>query len=290
MVDTNTPPQHMQFNALVDFPFGRGKRWLGNVNKPTNELVGGWQLAAAGHIQVTDFAVLTTNFGPTPNGDVPSRYNIHRYKKSVPITDCSSGTCLKEYLWFNGYIAPTVISGNTCSAGLSNVVSGLPQGANYASAVAYETPMDISCSAPSAGKTVTDKYYGDNDVLMSGVTGLAYPGAKAQANGTEIGYGVVPSNNDNGASESTIDVTNPYGHTILNGPMNWGVDASLFKVFPITERMNLRINVDAFNAFNNQGLANPSGTTGETCVQAGTSACSSFNTPRQLQISARFTF
>jgi hypothetical protein len=72
--------------------------------------------------------------------------------------------------------------------------------------------------------------------------------------------------------------------------MNWGVDSSLFKVFPITERMYLRINLDAFNTFNNQGLANPSSTTGETCVQPGTSACSSFNTPRQLQISARFTF
>jgi hypothetical protein len=149
--------------------------------------------------------------------------------------------------------------------------------------------MDVYCTANGSSPT-TDKYYGLNDVAMSGVTGLAYPGAKAQANGTVIGYGDVPSNNDNGASESTIDVTNPYGHTILNGPMNWGVDSSLFKVFPITERMNLRINVDAFNTFNNQGLANPSSTTGETCVSAGTSACSSYNTPRQLQISARFNF
>ena len=277
MVDTNTPPQHLQFNALIDIPFGRGKRWLSAVNKPMNELVGGWQLAAAGHIQVTDFAVLTTNWGPWSR--------LVKYKKSAPITDCTSGTCLKEYEWFNGYIAPTALANNTCSAGLSTVVSGLPGGWNP-----YESPMDTTCSAPVAGKTVTDKYYGDNDVAMSGVTGLAYPGAKAQANGTVIGYGIVPSNNDNGASESTIDVTNPYGHTILNGPMNWGVDSSLFKVFPITERMYLRINLDAFNTFNNQGLANPSSTTGETCVQPGTSACSSFNTPRQLQISARFTF
>jgi hypothetical protein len=48
--------------------------------------------------------------------------------------------------------------------------------------------------------------------------------------------------------------------------------------------------MDAFNVFNNQGLSNPSATTGETCVQAGTSVCSSHNTPRQLQISARFSF
>ncbi len=63
MVDTNTPPQHLQFNGLIDFPFGRGKRWLGNVNKPLNEVVGGWQLAAAGRFTVTDFAITTTNLG-----------------------------------------------------------------------------------------------------------------------------------------------------------------------------------------------------------------------------------
>jgi len=283
MVDTNTPPQHLQFNALIDFPFGRGKRWLSGVSKPMNELVGGWQLAAAGRIQVLDFAVLTTNWGPTAR--------LVKYKKSAPITDCSSGQCVKEYEWFNGYIAPTTLTSNSsvdgvpgCAGTSTKTVSGLP-----GSWEPYEAPMDVYCTANGSSPT-TDKYYGLNDVAMSGVTGLAYPGAKAQANGTVIGYGDVPSNNDNGASESTIDVTNPYGHTILNGPMNWGVDSSLFKVFPITERMNLRINVDAFNTFNNQGLANPSSTTGETCVSAGTSACSSYNTPRQLQISARFNF
>jgi hypothetical protein len=277
MVDTNTPPQHVQFNGLIDFPFGRGKRWLSNVNKPLNEVVGGWQLAADGNLTVTDFAITTTNWGPTSK--------LAKFKKSALITDCTSGTCIKEYEWFNGYIAPTALSGNTCSAGLANVVSGLPGGW-----APYQTPLDTSCSAPAGGKTKTDQYYGDNNVAMSGVTGPSYPGAKTQANGTVIGYGVVPSNNDNGASESAIDVTNPFAHTVLNGPLNWGVDASLFKVFPIKESMSLRVNLDAFNAFNNQGLANPSATTGETCVQAGTSICSSHNTPRQLQISARLTF
>jgi hypothetical protein len=89
---------------------------------------------------------------------------------------------------------------------------------------------------------------------------------------------------------SAIVVTNPFGHTILNGPMNWGADASLFKVFLIKESISLPFYVDAFNAFNNQGLANPNPTTGETCVQAGTSLCSSSNTPRQLQISAWLNF
>jgi len=283
MVDTNTPPQHLQFNGLIDFPFGRGKRWLSNVNKPLNELVGGWQLAAAGNMTMKDFELNLsgssnkTNWGPTSK--------LVKYKKSAPITDCTSGQCVKEYEWFNGYVAPTAISGNVCSGGLTNVVSGLPGGWQP-----YQAPLDTSCSAPVGGKTVTDKYYGENEVAMSGVTGLAYPGAKPQSNGTVIAYGIAPSTANNGASQDAVDVANPFAHTVLNGPWNWGVDASLFKVFPIKESVDLRLNVDAFNVFNNQGLANPNGSTGETCFSAGTSVCSSYNTPRQIQISARLTF
>jgi carboxypeptidase family protein len=283
MVDTNTPPQHLQFNGLIDFPFGRGKHWLSNVNKPLNELVGGWQLAAAGNMTLKDFelnlsgSTNKTNWGPTSN--------LVKYKKSAPITDCTSGQCVKEYEWFNGYIAPTSISGNVCAGGLTNVVSGLPSGWQP-----YQAPLDTSCSAPVGGKTQTDKYYGENEVAMSHVTGLAYPGAKPQTDGTVIAYGIAPSTANNGASQDGIDIANPFARTVLNGPWNWGVDASLFKVFPIKESLDLRLNVDAFNVFNNQGLGLPNGSTGETCVSAGTSVCSSNNTPRQIQISARLTF
>jgi hypothetical protein len=47
-------------------------------------------------------------------------------------------------------------------------------------------------------------------------------------------------------------VTNPFGHTVVQGPMNWSADVSLFKMFPITEKVFLRVNVDALNVFNNQ--------------------------------------
>lgn len=271
MVDTNSPPQHLQFNGLLDIPAGRGKRWLSGVSKPMNELVGGWEIAGAGGVQITDFAISSTSFGPTNPLKV--------YKKAAPITDCRSGNCVKAYEWFNGYIAPTAISGNACSAGLTTVVSGLPSGW-----APYQTPLDTSCSAPVGGKAVVDKYYGDNDVAMSGVSG--------QTNGTEVAYGVVPSNNDNGASESAIDVTNPYAHTILNGPWNWNADASLFKLFPITERTNLRLNVDAFNVFNHQNLSTPSSSDGTVCYSAGGVGCSSstFNVPRQIQVTLRINY
>jgi hypothetical protein len=267
MVDTNNPPQHLQFNGLIDLPFGRGKRWLGNTSKVLNEVVGGWQIAGAGRFIVTDFQITSTNFGSTNPLKV--------YKHGAPVTDCRSGVCLKSYEWFNGYLAPTVLpSSNGGCATTSTTVQGLP--GNWAP---YQQPIDVKCG---------DKYYGDNDVAMTGVinstTGVAQPA------GTVLAYGVVPSNNNNGASEGAIDVTNPYGHTVLNGPMNWSADASLFKLFPITEGVILRINLDAFNVFNNQGLPNPSGTDGTVCVTPGGAGCSSYNTPRQLQFSARLSF
>jgi hypothetical protein len=279
MVDTNTPPQHLQFNGLLDLPFGRGKHWLSGVNKPVDEVVGGWQIAGAGGVEITDFAITSTNWGPTNP--------LHVYRKSAPITDCRSGICLKSYEWFNGYIPPTSLSGNTCSAGLSTVVNSLPSGW-----APYQTPLDTSCSAPANGKTVVDTYYGDNNVAMSGVTGVGSPGGSAQKNGTVIGYGVVPANNDNGASESAIDVTNPFGHTVLNGPWLWNADASLFKIFPVTERVNLRLNVDAFNVFNHNNLPNPSSSDGTVCYSPGGVGCSTstFNVPRQIQVSLRLNY
>lgn len=77
---------------------------------------------------------------------------------------------------------------------------------------------------------------------------------------------------------------NPFSQTILQGPKNGQADISLYKVFTINEHWKLRINVDAFNAFNIQGLTNPDTTTGIQALQ------NSYWTPRQIQFTARLTF
>lgn len=242
MVDTSSPKQHIQFNGIVDLPFGRGKRLFGNVNRFVNELIGGFQIAGVGNIVSQDFTVNSGNWGPT--------HPLKIYKHKVPITDCRSGVCYKEYEWFNGYIAPTVIAGNPCAVTSGNVVSGLP--ANWAP---YQSPIDTGCP-------VKDKYYGDNEVNITTLDGKT----------SSIGYSPSPGG------------SNPYSHTVLNGPMNYDVDLSLFKVFPITRSVRLRVNVDAFNAFNIQGYNNPDGTDGLEDMR------SSHNTPRQIQLTARLTF
>ena len=58
----------------------------------------------------------------------------------------------------------------------------------------------------------------------------------------------------------------------------------MYKVFDLTERWKLRMNIDAFNAFNIQGLTNPDITTGIQNFQ------NSYWTPRQIQLTARLTF
>jgi hypothetical protein len=118
------------------------------------------------------------------------------------------------------------------------------------------------------GKAVTDAYFGQN------VVDITFP------NGTvsqHVAYSPGPYG------------TNPYSHTVLNGPINWEADASLFKVLPITERVKLRFNVDAFNVFNVQGYNNPNTTDGTEAV-AGNGVSNSYWAPRQLQLTLRLMF
>jgi hypothetical protein len=77
---------------------------------------------------------------------------------------------------------------------------------------------------------------------------------------------------------------NPYSKIILPGPNNFLTDASLYKIFSLTERIHLRVNIDAFNAFNIQGRVNPNTTDGIESLQT------SYWTPRQIQFTARLSF
>jgi len=122
----------------------------------------------------------------------------------------------------------------------------------------YQSPIDI---------TPGTKYYGANEVSIT-LPGKS-PADIAFSPGSDV---------------------NPYAKTVLNGPFNWTADASLFKAFPITERFNLRFNMDAFNVFNVQGYNNPNTTDGTECVAPGGVGCSSYNQARQLQFTLRLSY
>jgi hypothetical protein len=253
VVNGGNPKQEIEFNGIIDLPFGTGKRFLGNSNRFLNEVVGGFQLAGDGAILSEYFAPISSHWGPTNP--------IKIYKHGLPIQDCRSGVCINSYEWFNGYLGPSVLPAPLGSC-TSKCVNGLP--ANW---VPFSTP--INNQYDPTGKTL--KYYGTDEVQVTSPT----------LNG--------------GAPLPVVYSPGPAGNplfikTLLPGPINWTVDLSLFKVFPITEKVNLRVNLDAFNAFNVQGYNNPSGTDGTEPVQPGGVGATSHNTPRQLQLTARLTF
>ena len=237
--NTNTPIHHVSFNGILDLPFGRGKRFLGNSSRWMNELIGGFQLAGDGNVVSQVFQPSVTNWGAVSPLQV--------YKHKYPTIDCRSGVCEKSWLWYNGYLAPTVTTGVGGSACTTNCVSGLP-----ASYVPLQTPVD---------NTPGTTYYGTNDVLVT------------LANGTQatIAYDAGPQ------------AANYLSKTWINGPFNYTVDLSIFKVFPITQKINLRFNVDAFNALNVQGNNNPDATGLQHVL-------TSHNLPRELQLTGRLTF
>ena len=217
-IDTAIPRHHIQFNGIVDLPFGRGKRFFGNANRFVDELIGGFQVAGDGSVVSQTFQVANGNWG--------THNPIHVYKHSAKLTDCRSGTCIPAYAWFNGYVAPS----NLPSSGCATVVSGLPSGW-----IPYEQPLDTNYNPATTCGKAQDKYYNTNDVQINLLNG-----------GTDIqGYSPGPRNVD------------PYGKTFLEGPFNYTADLSVFKVFPITESTRLRLNADAFNALNVQGYNNP---------------------------------
>jgi hypothetical protein len=196
-----------------------------------------------------DGSIVSQDF-QVANANFGATNPIKVYKHKAPITDCRSGVCYKSYQWFNGYLAPTVINAPTKG------VSGLPS--DY---VPYLTPID---NTPGTAN------YGTNNVQVTAPT--LNGGAPVT-----VAYSPGPLN------------ANVYSKTFLNGPINYTIDLSLFKVFPITEKVNLRFNMDAFNALNMQGYANPNTTDGTEAYQAN-GVSSSANTPRQVQFTLRLTF
>jgi len=249
-IDTAIPEHRINFNGIVDLPIGRGKRFFGGANRFVNELTGGYQIAGSGRVVSEYFGVSSSNWGPTNPLKV--------YNKKYKIQDCSSGVCHPGYQWFNGFINPLSIN-NPCGP---NLYSGIP-----ASNVSFQTPINMDPGTVTCtGSNGTTPKAGNPNYLTNIVQ-------VPLANGTSspVAYSPGPG-------------LNPFSKSVLHGPYNWTADMSLFKVFPITEKVFFRVNVDPFNVFNVQGYNNPNSSTG---VQ---NFLYSHNTPRQLQLTARLTF
>ena len=75
----------------------------------------------------------------------------------------------------------------------------------------------------------------------------------------------------------------PWRNQVMPGPWLTNLTASVYKTIPITERVNLRINLDAFNVLNQPGLGLPGG---DGIISLRTSA----QAARTMQYTARITW
>jgi hypothetical protein len=78
------------------------------------------------------------------------------------------------------------------------------------------------------------------------------------------------------------------GRNILQDQPYWDFDASIFRIFPLTESMHFKADLDAFNAFNHPVLGTPG--TATTSISTFGVITSTASTARILQGSVKFEF
>ena len=248
--DTGIPHHRVRWNWLLDVPVGRGKALAGGASKTLDKFIGGWQLAGVGSLWTTFFTLPSGNWNIT---GVP----IQAYGYKYPIQNCTSGVCLPGYLWWNGYIPSNQINSHDAN-GKPNGYEGVP--ADYKPAVTPLIPYgSTTLPANAPANTNISSYWNTNTVWMPLSNGTVQP----------VAY------NTN---------RNPWANQYMPGPRLWSLDASLFKNVHITERVNLRFNMDFFNVLNHPDNPNTVGGDGFLNTQA------SGQSPRALQLSMRLAW
>jgi hypothetical protein len=238
--DGDIPKHRIRFNYLVDLPFGRGKKFAGNIGRNLNRAVGGWQIAGYGTSNSRWFALPASNFGAVNPVDIFGK---------VPITDCRGGACFAGYMYYNGYLPATVIadSSGRCAASATACVFGVPS--NYKP---VSTPINPAIIGGDAN------FNNNNNVVVK---------LKDGTNQT-VAY-------DTGL--------NPLRNQWAQGPWITNLSASVYKTVDITERVKLRVNLDAFNVLNQPGIGTPS-------TEGIISLRNSAQGARVLQYTARITW
>ncbi len=219
--DTGIPKHRMNWNFLVDLPFGRGKPLGRNASGFVNALIGGWQIAGSGTLISRYFQLPTTYRG--------QQNPVEVYGKKYPIQDCRSGVCYDGWLYWNGYIPANRIN-SVNSAGQPNGVMGVPE--NYRPFQTWLIPTPADGGRPSDPNFA---FYESNTVF-------------------------VPLKNGTNQRTTYDSGIHPLQNQYFNAPLRWNMAASAFKTVPITERVFLRLNADFLeNVFNMPGTTVPGG-------------------------------
>jgi hypothetical protein len=207
---------------------------------------GRWLDRMVGGWQLAAYSAMNSRYIQLATDDWGPTGKVDTYGTRYPVEDCRSGTCFRGYLYYNGYIPANLI--NTAKG-----VLGVPASYQPSHQPIWPTPANPSASDPNFA------LYGTNIVFVP------------LKNGTQqrVAY-------DNGL--------NPLRNQFIQGPWAWQVNGSVFKVIPLTERLKLRVNMDAFNLFNMPGTTLPDPETGILSLR------NSSNAPRQLQWTLRLSW
>ena len=153
------------------------------------------------------------------------------------------------YMYYNGYLPATVIADSSghCAASATACVSGVPSGYKPVSA-----PINAAIIGGDAN------FNNNNNVVVRLKDGTS------QTVAFDTGL-------------------NALRNQFVNGPWITNLSASLYKTVPITERVKLRVNLDAFNVLNQPGIGTPS-------TEGIISLRNSAQGARTLQYTARITW
>ncbi|MBI3650765.1 MAG: TonB-dependent receptor [Acidobacteria bacterium] len=107
---TNVPPHRIRYNAIVDLPFGRGKKFGGDAPGWLNQVIGGWQVATIGDWRSGLW--LSVNPSLYQFGD-PSLKSSERVELTL--------NGVRYRLWFRGFFDPSSAT-NVTGGSLTNLV------------------------------------------------------------------------------------------------------------------------------------------------------------------------
>ncbi len=193
--------------------------------------------------QIAGSGTTASRYWSLPTSNWGPLSDLQIYGTQYKISDCRQGTCFAGYLYYNGYIPANRIN-------IANGVSGIPQ--NYVPASPPINPI------PANGVVSNANFNDNNNVL-------------------------VPLKNGQNQLVAFDTGLHPWRNQVVPGPWLTSLTASLYKNVPITEKVNLRLSLDAFNALNQPGLNLP---TSDGIISLRTSAQGA----RTMQYTARFTW
>ena len=176
-------------------------------------------------------------------------------------------------------------------------LTGAPRATSRSTERSTRSRIAARAPASPAISTATATFRRTGSTTPTGVTGVPQSympaqspinpipasGVVADANFNDNNNVLVPLKNGQNQLVAYDTGLNPWRNQVMPGPWLTNLTASVYKSVPITERVNLRINLDAFNVLNQPGIGLPGA---DGIISLRTSAQGA----RTMQYGARMTW